>query len=90
MDNPVFTSNEPNSEENPTYVASRLISGDIIPEGRIVKDVPPPEDNPTYVAYKAPEVPRSESGGGATSDDSEPSERIDSGTTEPTITEYIP
>ena len=90
MNDPIFISNEPESQENPRYLASRLISGDVVPEGKEVKDVPPPKDNPTYIAYKAEEVPRSESGGGLESNNSKSSEWINSGPIKSATSEYIP
>jgi hypothetical protein len=52
MRDPVFISNEPVSEEKPTYVVSRLVGGEIIPENMEIKDPPPlPKDDATYIAY---------------------------------------
>jgi hypothetical protein len=67
MGDPVFVSNEPEPEEKPTYVVSRLIAGEIPPEEVVVEDEPPkvPEDRPTYIAYKAEE----KGAGGSTGDD---------------------
>jgi hypothetical protein len=59
MRNPIFISNEPESEEKPTYVVSRLVGGEIIPEVMEIKDSPPPpKDDATYIAYKEKEDER--------------------------------
>jgi hypothetical protein len=51
--NPVFISNEPESQENPTYTVSRLV--DLVPQEEVKDEQQVPEDIPTYIAYKAEE-----------------------------------
>jgi hypothetical protein len=67
MGDPVFISNELESEEKPTYVVSRLIAGEMPPEEVVIPDEQPKakEDRPTYIAYKA----EKEGAGGSTGND---------------------
>jgi hypothetical protein len=57
MGDPIFVSNEAESEEKPTYIVSRLVAGEIPPEEVVIPDEPEkvPEDRPTYIAYKVEE-----------------------------------
>jgi hypothetical protein len=87
---PIFISNEPESEEKPTYTVSRLVSGEIIPEGVEIKDAPPPpKDDATYVAYKAPEDKGSSNQGGSASYHSYTSQWPDSIPTKSVSSKYI-
>jgi hypothetical protein len=58
---PIYISNEPESQENPTYVVSRLINTPQEEEVEIVQ-----EDRPTFIAFKAEEG--GEAGGAASND----------------------
>ena len=81
----IYASNEPESQEKPRYMVSRVVSVIVEEEEHV-----PEESKESYVAYKAPEVSGSKGGGGTTGDDNAPSERADSSSTEPTAPEHIP
>jgi hypothetical protein len=77
---PIYESNPPDSEENPTYCVSKVV-------GVIVEEIPqePSEDIPRYIVSQ-----ETTTTGGSGGDHNEPPQRPDSDAVESTITEYIP